>query len=122
MKRKYGNAAGSTTAKTSRGVKSADRELTVVLLETLTPSLNRVNKWHWSKRARLKRHFRAMLEDSLSPSNVTEGGLTVIISLEEQSSCETQSQKHWGKKATGREMDSSSGTCNARQRKKTGKQ
>lgn len=83
-----GNVAESiTAAECSSAHDAGEGGLTVVLLGHLTPSLNAVNSMHWTRKARLRKLYRALLEGSVSPSNATASEpLTVIIFGEDVSS------------------------------------
>ena len=84
----FGSVAASTTAAVSPSAPSAgESALTVILLGHLTPSLNAVNAMHWTRKARLRKRYRALLEGSVSPSSATaREPLTVIIFGEDVSS------------------------------------
>ena len=90
MRRKAasGNVAASITAAECPSAPAVgEAVLTVVLLGHLTPSLNAVNAMHWTRKARLRKRYRALLEGSVSPSSATaREPLTVIIFGEDVSS------------------------------------
>ena len=89
--RNNGNSGNVADASCHPGLPSAPSAespvLTIILPGHLTPSLNTVNAMHWTKKARLRKHYRDLLEGSVSPLNaMLREPLTVIIFGEDASS------------------------------------
>ncbi len=79
-----GSAADGSIHRGSRAVSSADGgELVVIVPGVVPPSLNEVNRMHWSQKHRLRKFYRDLLDGSVSPLNVTGPGCLTMIILPE---------------------------------------